>query len=87
MSDLPFSLSSLKKMQSKPLVKGSKYQTLPGKLPRPSQNGDQGTYNASNSPDTCGVNDSEDNSILGLSMCPCLSERRRRGYVRGKQEN
>uniref|UniRef100_A0A8B9E8M7 PPFIA binding protein 2 n=1 Tax=Anser cygnoides TaxID=8845 RepID=A0A8B9E8M7_ANSCY len=52
--------------ESKPLVKGSKYQTLPGKLPRPSQNGDQGTYNASNSPDTCGVNDSEDNSILGL---------------------
>ncbi|XP_050566965.1 liprin-beta-2 isoform X2 [Cygnus atratus] len=52
--------------ETKPLVKGSKYQTLPGKLPRPSQNGDQGTYNASNSPDTCGMNDSEDNSILGL---------------------
>ncbi|XP_040415823.1 liprin-beta-2 isoform X8 [Cygnus olor] len=52
--------------ETKPLVKGSKYQTLPGKLPRPSQNGDQGTYNTSNSPDTCGMNDSEDNSILGL---------------------
>ncbi|OXB70879.1 UNVERIFIED_CONTAM: hypothetical protein H355_005330 [Colinus virginianus] len=49
--------------KSKPLVKGSKYQTLPGKLPRPMQNGDQGTYNESNSPD---VNDTEDNSILGL---------------------
>ncbi|NXC19329.1 LIPB2 protein, partial [Corythaeola cristata] len=47
---------------SKPLVKGSKYQTLPGKLPRPLQNGEQGTYN---SPDGCGMND-EDNSILGL---------------------
>lgn len=86
MSDLPFSLSS-KKMQSKPLVKGSKYQTLPGKLPRPLQNGEQGTYNTSNSPDSCGMNDSEDNSILGLSKCPCLSERWRGGYVRGKQEN
>ncbi|POI35151.1 hypothetical protein CIB84_001095, partial [Bambusicola thoracicus] len=51
------------KAESKPLVKGSKYQTLPGKLPRPTQNGDQGTYNETNSPDT---NDSEDNSILGL---------------------
>uniref|UniRef100_A0A8C3LFX5 PPFIA binding protein 2 n=1 Tax=Chrysolophus pictus TaxID=9089 RepID=A0A8C3LFX5_CHRPC len=49
--------------KSKPLVKGSKYQTLPGKLPRPMQNGDQGTYNESNSPDT---NDTEYNSILGL---------------------
>uniref|UniRef100_A0A8C3CZQ6 PPFIA binding protein 2 n=1 Tax=Cairina moschata TaxID=8855 RepID=A0A8C3CZQ6_CAIMO len=52
--------------ESKPLVKGSKYQTLPGKLPRPLQNGEQGTYNTSNSPDSCGMNDSEDNSILGL---------------------
>ncbi|OXB55599.1 hypothetical protein ASZ78_013011 [Callipepla squamata] len=49
--------------ESKPLAKGSKYQTLPGKLPRPMQNGDQGTYNESNLPD---VNDTEDNSILGL---------------------
>ncbi|NXL43962.1 LIPB2 protein, partial [Podilymbus podiceps] len=48
--------------ESKPLVKGSKYQTLPGKLPRPLQNGEQGTYN---SPDGCGMNN-EDNSILGL---------------------
>ncbi|KAF1458420.1 Liprin-beta-2, partial [Pygoscelis antarcticus] len=49
--------------ESKPLVKGSKYQTLPGKLPRPLQNGEQGTYNL---PDGCGTNDNEDNSILGL---------------------
>ncbi|KAM9605471.1 liprin-beta-2 isoform 13-T18 [Morphnus guianensis] len=49
--------------KSKPLAKGSKYQTLPGKLPRPLQNGEQGTYN---SPDGCGMNDNEDNSIRGL---------------------
>ncbi|NWS68373.1 LIPB2 protein, partial [Crotophaga sulcirostris] len=49
--------------ESKPLAKGSKYQTLPGKLPRPLQNGEQGTYNL---PDGGGVNDNEDNSILGL---------------------
>ncbi|KAM9605486.1 liprin-beta-2 isoform 24-T33 [Morphnus guianensis] len=49
--------------ESKPLAKGSKYQTLPGKLPRPLQNGEQGTYN---SPDGCGMNDNEDNSIRGL---------------------
>ncbi|NXL33712.1 LIPB2 protein, partial [Glaucidium brasilianum] len=48
--------------ESKPLIKGSKYQTLPGKLPRPLQNGEQGTYN---SPDGCGMN-SDDNSILSL---------------------
>ncbi|NXH21774.1 LIPB2 protein, partial [Bucco capensis] len=47
--------------ESKPLVKGSKYQTLPGKLPRATQNGEQGT---SHVPDGCGVKDSEDNSIL-----------------------
>ncbi|KFP13305.1 Liprin-beta-2, partial [Egretta garzetta] len=48
--------------ESKPAVKGSKYQTLPGKLPRALQNGEQGTYNLQ---DGCGVND-EDNGILGL---------------------
>ncbi|KFP89707.1 Liprin-beta-1, partial [Apaloderma vittatum] len=52
-----------KTKQSKPLLKGSKYQTLPGKLPRPIQNGEQGTYN---SPDGFGTSDNEDNSILGL---------------------
>ncbi|KAM6394300.1 liprin-beta-2 isoform 2-T2 [Pluvialis apricaria] len=49
--------------KSKPVVKGSKYQTLPGKLPRPLQNGEQGTYN---SPDACGMNGNEDSSTLGL---------------------
>ncbi|NXT46038.1 LIPB2 protein, partial [Pluvianellus socialis] len=49
--------------ESKPVAKGSKYQTLPGKLPRPLQNGEQGTHN---SPDGCATNDSEDNGILGL---------------------
>ncbi|NXX87604.1 LIPB2 protein, partial [Centropus bengalensis] len=48
--------------ESKPHVKGSKYQTLPGKLPRPLQNGEQGTCSL---PDGGGMND-EDNSILGL---------------------
>ncbi|NXN18406.1 LIPB2 protein, partial [Indicator maculatus] len=48
--------------ESKPLVKGSRYQTLPGKLPRPLQNGEQGTYNSS---DGCCTKDSED-SILSL---------------------
>ncbi|XP_040415824.1 liprin-beta-2 isoform X9 [Cygnus olor] len=68
--------------ETKPLVKGSKYQTLPGKLPRPSQNGDQGTYNTSNSPDTCGMNDSEDNSILGLNRIRSVS-----APVLGETEN
>ncbi|NWW98798.1 LIPB2 protein, partial [Caloenas nicobarica] len=49
--------------ESKPVVKGSKYQTLPGKLPRPLQNGEQGTCNLQ---DGCGTTDQEDNSIQGL---------------------
>ncbi|NWV11556.1 LIPB2 protein, partial [Ptilonorhynchus violaceus] len=49
--------------ESKPVVKGSKYQTLPGKLPRPLQNGEQGMYN---SPDGCGLSDNEDNGVPGL---------------------
>ncbi|XP_042737830.1 liprin-beta-2 isoform X6 [Lagopus leucura] len=65
--------------ESKPLVKGSKYQTLPGKLPRPTQNGDQGTYNESNSPDT---NDTEYNSILGLNRIRSVS-----APVLGETEN
>lgn len=69
--------------QSKPLVKGSKYQTLPGKLPRPTQNGDQGTYNETNSPD---MNDTEDSSILGLSKYPCLSEAARALWKRQKSQ-
>uniref|UniRef100_A0A8B9TYF1 PPFIA binding protein 2 n=1 Tax=Anas zonorhyncha TaxID=75864 RepID=A0A8B9TYF1_9AVES len=68
--------------KSKPHVKGSKYQTLPGKLPRPLQNGEQGTYNTSNSPDSCGMNDSEDNSILGLNRIRSVS-----APVLGETEN
>ncbi|NXX41271.1 LIPB2 protein, partial [Tricholaema leucomelas] len=49
--------------ESKPLVKGGRYQTLPGKLSRPLQNGEQGTYNST---DGCSTKDSEDNSILSL---------------------
>ncbi|XP_026706532.1 liprin-beta-2 isoform X5 [Athene cunicularia] len=56
--------------KSKPHVKGSKYQTLPGKLPRPLQNGEQGTYS---SPDGCGMNDSDDNSILSLNRIRSVS--------------
>nr|XP_021156714.1 liprin-beta-2 isoform X6 [Columba livia] len=51
--------------ESKPVVKGSKYQTLPGKLPRPLQNGEQGTCNL---PDGCSTTDQEDNGIQGLSF-------------------
>ncbi|KAM9605475.1 liprin-beta-2 isoform X6 [Harpia harpyja] len=65
--------------ESKPLAKGSKYQTLPGKLPRPLQNGEQGTYN---SPDGCGMNDNEDNSIRGLNRIRSVS-----APVLGETEN
>nr|XP_009935476.1 PREDICTED: liprin-beta-2 [Opisthocomus hoazin] len=65
--------------KSKPLVKGSKYQTLPGKLPRPLQNGEQGTYN---SPDRCGMNDSEDSGSLGLNRIRSVS-----APVLGETEN
>ncbi|NWT59142.1 LIPB2 protein, partial [Erythrocercus mccallii] len=49
--------------ETKAAGKGSKYQTLPGKLPRAVQNGEQGMYN---SPDGCGVSDSDDNGAPGL---------------------
>ncbi|XP_008936788.1 PREDICTED: liprin-beta-2 [Merops nubicus] len=49
--------------ESKPLVKGSKYQTLPGKLPRPAQNGEQGKCS---SPEGGGTNGTEENGSLGL---------------------
>ncbi|NXK96886.1 LIPB2 protein, partial [Formicarius rufipectus] len=49
--------------ESKPVVKGSKYQTLPGKLPRALQNGEQGT---SHSADGCGTSDGEDGAVPGL---------------------
>ncbi|NXT72972.1 LIPB2 protein, partial [Chaetops frenatus] len=49
--------------ESKPVGKGSKYQTLPGKLPRALQNGEQGMYS---SPDRCGTSDNDDNGVPGL---------------------
>ncbi|KAJ6665152.1 hypothetical protein lerEdw1_005383 [Lerista edwardsae] len=52
--------------ENKPVVKSSKYQTLPGKLLRPAHNGDNGIYNTSSSPNTCRVNGNEDNGIQSL---------------------
>ncbi|XP_061856538.1 liprin-beta-2 isoform X2 [Colius striatus] len=49
--------------ESKPLVKSSKYQTLPGKLPRPLQNGEQG---AQPSADGTGTGGSEGSSSPSL---------------------
>ncbi|NXP91997.1 LIPB2 protein, partial [Passerina amoena] len=49
--------------ESKPVGKGSKYQTLPGKLPRALQNGEQGTHG---SPEGCGTGDNGDNGVPGL---------------------
>ncbi|KAM7020202.1 liprin-beta-2 isoform 4-T4 [Passerculus sandwichensis] len=49
--------------ESKPVGKGSKYQTLPGKLPRALQNGEQGMYS---SPEGCGTSDNDDSSVPGL---------------------
>ncbi|NXX78736.1 LIPB2 protein, partial [Urocolius indicus] len=49
--------------ESKPLVKSSKYQTLPGKLPRPLQNGEQG---AQPSADGVGNGSSESSGSPGL---------------------
>nr|XP_034974361.1 liprin-beta-2 isoform X3 [Zootoca vivipara] len=63
--------SSLEDLQSESLeknksfVKSSKYQTLPGKLPRPAHNGDTGVYSTP-SPSTCRVNGNGDNSIQSL---------------------
>ncbi|XP_017680460.1 PREDICTED: liprin-beta-2 [Lepidothrix coronata] len=63
--------------ESKPVVKGSKYQTLPGKMPRPLQNGEQGTYH---SPDGCGM--SEENGVPGLNRIRSVS-----APVLGETEN
>nr|XP_034974400.1 liprin-beta-2 isoform X7 [Zootoca vivipara] len=51
--------------ENKSFVKSSKYQTLPGKLPRPAHNGDTGVYSTP-SPSTCRVNGNGDNSIQSL---------------------
>ncbi|XP_051659773.1 liprin-beta-2 isoform X1 [Manacus candei] len=63
--------------ESKPVVKGSKYQTLPGKMPRPLQNGEQGTYH---SPEGCGM--SEENGVPGLNRIRSVS-----APVLGETEN
>ncbi|XP_059578683.1 liprin-beta-2 isoform X4 [Alligator mississippiensis] len=52
--------------ENKPHVKSSKYQTLPGKLFRPTPNGDHGVYNTSTSPNVLGTNDNEDSSTMSL---------------------
>ncbi|NXQ55173.1 LIPB2 protein, partial [Anthoscopus minutus] len=49
--------------ESKPVGKGSKYQTLPGKLPRALQNGEQGMHG---SQDGCGSGDNGDSGVPGL---------------------
>ncbi|XP_053246678.1 liprin-beta-2 isoform X8 [Podarcis raffonei] len=58
--------------ENKPFVKSSKYQTLPGKLPRPAHNGDTGVYSTP-SPSTCRVNGNEDNSIQSLNRIRSVS--------------
>ncbi|XP_067388254.1 liprin-beta-2 isoform X2 [Emydura macquarii macquarii] len=52
--------------ENKLYVKSSKYQTLPGKLLRPTHNGDHGTYNTPTSLNVLGMNDNEDNGVLSL---------------------
>uniref|UniRef100_A0A670HRV7 PPFIA binding protein 2 n=1 Tax=Podarcis muralis TaxID=64176 RepID=A0A670HRV7_PODMU len=70
--------SSLEDLQSesleknKPFVKSSKYQTLPGKLPRPAHNGDTGAYSTP-SPSTCRVNGNGDSSIQSLNRIRSVS--------------
>ncbi|KAM3854525.1 liprin-beta-2 isoform 6-T6 [Vipera latastei] len=50
--------------ENKTHVKSSKYQTLPGKLPRTAHNGDNHLYNTPTTP--CCINGSEDNGIQSL---------------------
>ncbi|ETE72749.1 Liprin-beta-2, partial [Ophiophagus hannah] len=52
------------KSENKSHVKSSKYQTLPGKLPRAAHNGDNHLYNTPATP--CCINGSEDNGIQSL---------------------
>ncbi|XP_041341543.1 liprin-beta-2 isoform X5 [Pyrgilauda ruficollis] len=65
--------------KSKPVGKGSKYQTLPGKLPRALQNGEQGMYS---SPEGCGTSDNDDNGVPGLNRGRSVS-----APVLGETEN
>ncbi|XP_073203776.1 liprin-beta-2 isoform X11 [Lepidochelys kempii] len=59
--------------ENKPYVKSNKYQTLPGKLLRPTHNGDHGTYNTPTSLNVFGMNDNEDNSVLSLNRIRSIS--------------
>ncbi|XP_016154500.1 PREDICTED: liprin-beta-2 isoform X1 [Ficedula albicollis] len=65
--------------QSKAVGKGSKYQTLPGKLPRALQNGEQGMHS---SPEGCGTGDNDDSSTPGLNRGRSVS-----APVLGETEN
>ncbi|XP_014115706.1 PREDICTED: liprin-beta-2 isoform X6 [Pseudopodoces humilis] len=65
--------------QSKAVGKSSKYQTLPGKLPRALQNGEQGMYG---SPEGCGTSDNGDSSVPGLNRVRSVS-----APVLGETEN
>ncbi|XP_025065061.1 liprin-beta-2 isoform X2 [Alligator sinensis] len=68
--------------ENKPHVKNSKYQTLPGKLLRPTPNGDHGVYNTSTSPNVFGTNDNEDSSTMSLNRIRSVS-----APVLGEMEN
>ncbi|XP_070618729.1 liprin-beta-2 isoform X9 [Erythrolamprus reginae] len=57
--------------ENKSHVKSSKYQTLPGKLPRAATNGDNHLYNTPATP--CCINGSEDNSIRSLNRLRSVS--------------
>ncbi|XP_033370801.1 liprin-beta-2 isoform X12 [Parus major] len=65
--------------QSKAVGKGSKYQTLPGKLPRALQNGEQGMYS---SPEGCGTSDNGDSGVPSLNRVRSVS-----APVLGETEN
>ncbi|XP_023784912.1 liprin-beta-2 isoform X4 [Cyanistes caeruleus] len=65
--------------QSKAVGKGSKYQTLPGKLPRALQNGEQGMYG---SPEGCGASDNGDSGVPSLNRVRSVS-----APVLGETEN
>ncbi|XP_034273030.1 liprin-beta-2 isoform X2 [Pantherophis guttatus] len=57
--------------ENKSHVKSSKYQTLPGKLPRVAHNGDNHLYNTPATP--CCINGSDDNGIQSLNRLRSVS--------------
>uniref|UniRef100_A0A8D0GBY2 PPFIA binding protein 2 n=1 Tax=Sphenodon punctatus TaxID=8508 RepID=A0A8D0GBY2_SPHPU len=59
--------------QNKPYVKSSKYQTLPGKLLHPMQNGDNGIYNTPTSQNVCQRN--MDGMLTSDDLSPLSSGR------------